>query len=476
MFRLFYISLFLLLLMWMGLPVQAQDPMGLYYMETIPQSFMINPAMQPRANGFFALPSVNQNFKSDVAFKNIFQENSPEWVSPLSSKYDFDKLKRATGKALNFNESVDVGLLGLGFRTGKDYLSLTFSIKSVMQSGLPYDLIRIADDGFPDGASYDFSSLRMRGYAYKELSFGYSREWTDRLTVGMKFKPLFGIMGGTTDISTFKLETSRQEWVVRVDGSVSTSAPLEVTEAEEDGDFPESIDGKEMEDDDWSDYLSSFKNSGLAFDFGAVYEFSDRLTLSAALVNLGYIKWKEDLNTLSFSGSYSFTGLDVDGSDEDLDQAFEDLGDSLKTIIDYQTGHNKFSTGLTPEFYIGAQYQVSPAFTLGVLSRSMFQKYNFRQDFNFSANIQPYSFLAFNLNYSLRPGGGNGLGTGFSMLLGPLQLYMLADYIPTRYSTVYMDEEEFTMFPNARNVSVKMGLNLIFGRHGYRDRPMLSKL
>src|SRR5690606_25540807 len=96
--------------------IQAQDPMGLYYMQTIPQSSFINPAMQPRAHGFFALPSVNQNFKSDVSFKDAFQKTSTDWVSPLSSRYDFSKLKRTTGQSLNFQESLDMGLVGLGFR------------------------------------------------------------------------------------------------------------------------------------------------------------------------------------------------------------------------------------------------------------------------------------------------------------------------------------------------------------------------
>lgn len=463
------------ILFFMGGALNAQDPMGLYHMQTIPQSSFINPAMMPRAHGFVALPSFNQNFKSDIAFKNLIQEQGNEWVTPLHKNYDFTKLKNATGKSLNISESTDIGLFGFGFRTGGNYFTVNMSIKNVVQGGIPYDLISIADKGFPSGKTFDFSSLQIKSYSYKELALGYSREWNEKLTLGVKVKPLFGMASGTTDIKTIELKTARDLWKVRVDGKISTSAPIEVIEAQDTKHLPDSVKFKDMEDDDWIDYLSSFDNMGLAFDFGGIYKYSPRWTFSVAVVNLGYINWKRDVNTLSFDGSYDFEGLYVEGIDGDIDTALDELENDVRTLIDYKLSHKKFTTGLTPEVYAGALYEVSPSFSMGLLSRSMFQKNNFRQDFNLSANVQPYSFVSFNLNYSIRPRGGSGLGTGLAFLLGPLQIYALADYIPARYSTVYMDGDDFIMMPHSRNLSVKMGLNLVFGRHGYRNSPMLAR-
>jgi hypothetical protein len=230
-----------------------------------------------------------------------------------------------------------------------------------------------------------------------------------------------------------------------------------------------------MTGDDWANYLTSFKNPGIALDMGAVYALNDQWEFSAALNNLGFIKWTEDLNSLSFNGTYSFKGLEVDGSNkDDMDKAVEAIGDSLKTVIEYGVGQEKFSMTLVPGLYMGASYNLNHAVSLGFLSRSKFQKKNFRQDFNLSANVQPYSFVAFNLNYSLRVNGGNGLGTGVSFLMGPLQLYLLADYIPMQYATVNMEGDEFLMFPNQKELSLRFGLNFIFGRHGFRNKPSLS--
>lgn len=456
-------------------PGVAQTPMGLYFMETIPQSSQINPAMQPRANGFFALPQGGVSMQSDMAFTDAFQEHGPEWVTPLSAGFNYEDLYNVIGKSANQNIYTNADILGFGFRSGKDYLTFTLGIRAVSQMGMPADLFKISETGFPDGQSFDFSTMRMKQAAYHELAIGYSREWNDQWTFGVKFKPLFGIAGGVSDINRFELNTSRTQWDVNVDGTIYTSAPLEVTEGEP-GDFPESIEGKDLTDSETSEYLTSFKNGGVAFDFGAVYEFSDQLTFSAALTNLGYVRFKEELNSLSFNGTYSFDGISVDDTDEDqIEQAFEDIADSLETVINYDVKHEKFSIPLSPSLYVGASYEWTPAISFGFLSRSFFQKYNFRQDFSLSANIQPYSFVALNVNYSQRVKGAGGPGTALSFLAGPLQLYVAADCIPTRYANVSFDDGDAIAMPyRHKDLNLRFGLNLIFGRHGYRDEPMLS--
>ena len=453
----------------------AQTPMGLYFMETIPQSSQINPAMQPRANGFLALPQGGASFQSDMAFEDAFQNVGSEWVTPLSARFNYGDLYNVIGQSANINEKVNTNLLGFGFRSGRDYITFSLGLKTVSQLGMPADMFKIAETGFPDGQSFDFSTMRIKQVAYQEIAIGYSREWNDRWTFGLKFKPLFGIVGGVSKINQFQLNTSRTQWDVNVDGTVYTSAPLDVTEGAP-GDFPESVAAKDLTDSEVSSYFSSFKNGGLAFDFGAVYEFSDKITFSAALTNLGYVKFKKDLNALSFNGTYSFDGVAVDDTDQNqIEQAYSDIGDSLKTVINYQVNHDKFSVPLSPSLYVGTSYQWTPSVSFGFLSRSLFQKYNFRQDFSLSTNIQPYSFVSLNVNYSKRIKGAGGLGTALAFLAGPLQLYLAADYIPMRYANVSFDNGESTAVPyKHKDLNFRFGLNLIFGRNGYRDEPMLS--
>ncbi|MFW6043163.1 MAG: DUF5723 family protein, partial [Marinilabiliaceae bacterium] len=102
--------------------VDAQNPMGLYFMETIPQSSQLNPAMQPRTNVFVTLPSPGMNIQSDVGFTDAFQEQSNgEWVTPLSRRFNYDDLYSTIGESAVLNNNMSVDLFGLGFRSGRDY-------------------------------------------------------------------------------------------------------------------------------------------------------------------------------------------------------------------------------------------------------------------------------------------------------------------------------------------------------------------
>ena len=56
----------------------AQEPMALYYLETLPQSTLLNPASDPRCNGYFGIPGINTlyfNFQTDVSQKAFFQRS-----------------------------------------------------------------------------------------------------------------------------------------------------------------------------------------------------------------------------------------------------------------------------------------------------------------------------------------------------------------------------------------------------------------
>lgn len=455
--------------------LSGQNPMALYFMETIPQVSQINPAMQPRANRFYAILSVNQVFQSDLAFKDAFQKSGNDWVTLNSERFDYKKLYNVLGSTSNFNEYADINLFGFGFRTQKGYFTFSMSDRIVVQSGIPADLFKIMESGFPDNSHFNFSTLNQKMMAYKQFSFGYSHNITDKLTIGVNLKPLFGQVAMKTDIEKFDLYTNRQAWEIIGEGTIYSSLPIEVDYTQ--GEFPDEIREQDLEDKDYIErYGTSFKNPGLATDLGAVYKFNGQWTFSAALNNLGFIRWKNDLNNLSFDGNYLFEGVSVDAANKDnIDEAFEDIADSLKTVISWNTSHGKFGTGLTPSFYLGASYHLNPAISLGLLSRSTFQKQNFRQDFSLSANLQPYSFVALNLNLSQRIKGTTHMGLGLTFLAGPVQFFILTDHLPLRYSEVEVDGDTFPVSERMKDITVMTGLNFVFGRHGYRDKPLLDR-
>ena len=478
--RIYKISL--IIAFFCGLSLYGQNPMSLYYMETIPQLNRINPAMQPRANGFLALPSVTFNLSSDLAFHDLILKDGDNWRLPIERQFDFKKMYNKIGKSYDLGFDAEVGILGFGARIKNGYFSVTISERVEMQYGVPNAFFEMADKLFPDGSKFDLSTFNTKALAYKQISFGYSHKINDELTVGINLRPIFGQMAVMSKIKKFDFVTTRDIWSFDADGEFFSSAPIIVTDDPEGG-YPE-IEEMEGFDDfkDWIDkYGTSFKNPGIGFDFGVVYKLDDRITFSAALNNLGFINWKEDLNSVSFKGYHEFEGIEINEPNTDYDDYFEQLFDELEEAFDYQTDTKKFTTSLMPSLYVGASYELTRSISVGLLSRTIFQQNNLRQSFNLSGNFLFYDFLSLSLNLNQNIKGGTNAGLGLSMDFGLLQFYLLADHIPIQYANIKIYDKEEQLYrvdyypTKLKEATIMCGLNVLFGRKGVKDRPMFER-
>jgi len=480
---------------------QVRQPHSLYFMETIPQISQMNPAFQPRANGYLMLPSVNIDFLSDIAVKDMLQKQDNKWRTPFEKQYDYDMLRKSIGKqAAMFNFGTDIDIIGYGLRVGDGYFSVGISEHISGNFALPGDIFNITDKGFPNGATFDFSPLHFQAIMYKQFLVGYSRKLNDKLTVGMNIKPLFGQFAFATDIQNFNMRTKEVQWDVSTTGNVYSSLPCDVKlDAEgkiEDVKLPyEPSDGfpDKYKFKDWlndygkdlfQDYGLAFHNPGIAFDLGVSYRIDERLTASLSVNNLGFISWKEDLNSISFDGKYKIDGLYYDAtSDDEIKDLFNKLGESIADAMKYKTENSKFKTALPPVLHAGASYRLTESLSAGLLSRTVFWKNCIRQSFNLSAYFQPYSFVAFNAGATWQMKSNVFLGGGLTFLLGPLQIYILADHVPVYYSSLTIDDKRLELSDNfpipiperLKTVTMRVGFNLIFGRHGYTNRPMLDR-
>lgn len=300
-----YIKAFLLctILSLSSAMVKAQIASSLYFLETIPQSNMLNPAMTPRTNVFIGLPGANSIYTSihtEASQSNILQSKNGIGVLPGNDAYDYGQLNNnIKGNSLTFQNDLSIAPIYFGFRTGKAYLSFSWSEKISSRTDIAKDLINLGDRGFPDGSQFDLSSMGQNTYYYREFSLGYARDITSKLKVGAHIKPLFGLAAAELRVDKFDLNTSLEEWSADVDATVYTSAPIvETIELDENG-YPNGVETKDFEASDATTYALNFSNPGIAFDLGAVYELNEAWSFSAALNNLGFISWKDGLNSVN---------------------------------------------------------------------------------------------------------------------------------------------------------------------------------
>ena len=458
---------------------QVRQPHSLYFMETIPQISQMNPAFQPRANGYIAI-NANVDFLSDLAVKYIFQKQGNKWYTPIEKQYDYNKLYKSIGKKatmVNIGADIDIGF---GFRKDNGYFSFGISEHLFGNFALPSDLFKITDEFLPNNTNLDFSPLRTQGMAYTQILIGYSTKVNNRLSVGVNIKPLFGQAAVATKIDKFQLQTSEKQWDLDAKGSIYSSLPIEEVVTDAEGKIKE-INFKDFKDykikDVVKDYGFSLINPGIAIDLGAAYQINERFNVSASLNNLGFISWNNDLNGITFDGKYTFNGLYYDASKDDkIKDLFKNLGDSIADAMNYVVQHDKFKTMLSPVLHVGATYSLSKSMSVGLLSRSVFWQTGVCQSFNASFNLQPYNFFSLNANATYQVKSNVYLGGGFMFLIGPLQVYLLADYAPIYYSTYTINGNKFSGIPERqKTITVRTGINFIFGRHGYVNKPMLNK-
>ena len=62
----------------------------LYYMESVPQTNILNPARQPRANKYISVPGANAYVAASTNLRplDFFQKDGDKWLTPLNNGFD----------------------------------------------------------------------------------------------------------------------------------------------------------------------------------------------------------------------------------------------------------------------------------------------------------------------------------------------------------------------------------------------------
>ena len=463
----------LLLISWSG--VNGQNPLSLYFLENVPQSATINPAMIPNAKFYIGFPVFNSVYTGvnfELTGADLIQEHNGRYVTFTHADFDYSKLYGKIGKAANFSSYQTITPLLFGFKTKGGYFTFGWTEKLSESLAVPKDVFSVFDKGFPDGSHFDFSKLGASAQYYREFLFGYSFEPVENLRIGVNAKFLQGLASLKTRVEQFTLNTGLDEWKMNIHGSTSLSAPVSVSY---DDDGIPSIDSIPENIGDFINKAAfNFSNPGFAFDLGMVYELSEKWNFSASLTDVGMIHWGgDDLHTFYADGDYSFTGIDVNNDNVDsLDNVWDDILDSIKTNVDFTHGSEKFVTATGPKLYLGAKLNLNDYFNVGIVSRTLFSKNDFRQDFNLSAGFNVKKFLTTSVNYSISINGANALGAGLGLRLWPVQFYAAVDYLPVKmYQNITIENSDDpgnpvelpSMPAKLDNLSVMFGVNLLFG-------------
>jgi len=282
----------------------------------------------------------------------------------------------------------------------------------------------------------------------------------------LRAKYILGHINLYTKTSKTALETTESIDTFRISTKfdIITNAPINLT-LDQDG-LPT---GTEIESESFnsiaaikSNYLLS-KNRGYGVDLGAIYKFDDRITFNASIVDLGFINWKANSKLFSVERSIYWSGVSI--TNEEVGEAFANLGDSLLSIVEKAYGLNPVVAGdryiisLPTKLYLGATYQLHPKVLFGAVNRTMLLKNRPHTSFTLSANLKPVKFLNTTIVYSMMDNTYNNLGFGFALGNRGAQFYMLFDKIPLTFAKLNGAPIPYS----GRTFTTQFGFNVIFG-------------
>jgi hypothetical protein len=468
--------------------ITAQNSQVLYFMN-LPQNHLINPALRPSNSVYVGLPgisginlNVNNNY---VNFSDVFLKRQPNdsIISFLHPDYNTDKFLAKIRDKNFFEPQTMVQLFGLGFSVGKDtYVFLDVNDHIEGNIVVPGDLIRLALKGNEEfvGSRIDLSSLRGDIKYYREFGLGFSRNFTDKLRVGVKGKLLFGIATAAIDNNAFDIRVNNDySHTLDADMAINLSGPVSVFMGSDNNIDSLKFDDKRLKTTSGLvNFLTGKKNTGFGVDIGATYTLTDRIELSASVTDLGFIRWNKDVTRLKAKNSFEFSGLnmlDVINGTKTIDEVGNDMLDSLKNAFVISDSNASFTTYLPVGISVGGSFLVTKSFSVGLLSYSKFIGKQVRQALTLSANLNLGSSFSTSLSYTAENRRYDNLGAGLAFRAGVAQFYLLSDRIPLIWNRIKDNKSDFIIPASWNTINLRLGMNLVFGNRVKEksDKPML---
>jgi len=471
-----------------ALNAAAQNSQVLYFMN-LPQNHLINPALRPSNAVYIGLPVVsgfNLNINNNyVNFSDVIINGQPKdsLISFLHPDYNVDKFL-AKIKDKNFlGPELTIPILGIGFSVGKDgYVFLDINTRIESNIVLPGDIFKLALKGNEQfvGSKIDLSSLRGDIKGYNEFGVGYSRNFSEKLRIGIKGKLLFGIACASIDNRSLGIAVNDDySHTLYADMAVNISGPLTVNM-----DSKNNISSIDFDDNRFKttsgirDFIAGKKNMGLGLDIGATYDVTERIVVSAAITDLGFIRWKKDVTNLKASNHFEFSGLnmvDVVNGTKTIDEVGTDVLDSLKNAFVVSKSKAPFTTYLPFGISFAGSYSVTKNFSLGLLSYSRIISKQIREALTLSANLNLGNAFSTSMSYTAENHRYDNLGAGVAFRAGITQFYLLSDRIPVVWNRIKDGNSNVIIPANWNTFNLRLGMNLVFGNRikEKSDKPMI---
>lgn len=452
-----------------GSAAMAQNLNSAYFTDNYAFRHDMNPAYG-NDQGYFSIPvlgNVNVNVQGNFGYEDVIMHNprygvdSDKKMTTFMNPYISDS-KALDGFASGNNRvvgNVNLTILSAGFKGFGGYNTIEINSKSSFGMSLPYELFAFARN--IGNNTYNIGDISVNAQSYAELALGHSHKINDKLRIGAKLKFLFGLGRADFNFKDVKADLSgTDKWTVSGDAltEVSVLGFSYKTKTEE---YKNEINGSYEKVDDIEVDGYGLSGFGMAVDLGAVYKINDDWTVSASVLDLGFINWKNNIRAVNRSKSFEFNGFhDTSVKSEGgntIDDQTDKYSDQIKDFINLRNDGDKGSrsTGIGATVNLGCEYTlpVYRKMTFGLLSSTRINGDFTWTEGRLSANWKPLKWIDGGVNFAV---SSFTTSMGWVLNLHPkgINLYVGMDHILGKTSKEFI--------PLSSNANISLGMSIAF--------------
>ncbi len=357
------------------------------------------------ATNFFVFPSMNLDFS--------VTGQANDFIKAFLASENLSKLSLENGGDNTFTNRLNYNIFMLKFRAGKKHggeISLYSQFKMEAGFNMNNGIFNFITKGnYPyRGQTIDgFLDIGGGANAYLETGFGYRRQIYKNLSGGFKVGYLLGAANVDLNIKDTKFKTSSlgDTIDITVNGEIRTSVDPDNT-----GDIATNI----------------MKNTGLAFSGGLQLDVTRKLTLSAAVLDLGGITWNDQSVTYKLGKTVRYTGIPALADSAVQDSVLKDFSE-----FTFDTLRGSYKSRLQTRVEFSAQYRWANWLHQTIIVSKPIYVDNL--DLVFINNIRVFRRINFIALGSYNTGGFASIGGQFLWRNRGLDLYFGSEKILNTY-------------------------------------------
>lgn len=353
-----------------GCSAAAQTINSAYFTEDYKFRHMLNPAFGNEQNyvSIPALGNISVNTHGNFGYRDVIMSN-PMYPSLSDKKMTTflnpyisaeDALSGFSTGNNRITGDVSLTILSAGFKAFGGYNTIEINSRTTTGVSLPYELFEFAKN--TGNHSYDIGDINAHAQSFAEIAFGHSRQINDKLRLGAKLKVLVGLGRADVKMRNMKADlTAEDKWTITGEATADVSMKgFSYVSEEKEYNIEGSGTYERVNDVDLDGVgVGGF---GMAIDLGGVYEINEDWTVSASVLDLGFISWTNDMLAENRSKSFVFNGFhDVSVTSdrgEEIDTKVDRYGDQLADFANLTDMGDKGgrSTGIGATINVGAEY------------------------------------------------------------------------------------------------------------------------